>query len=101
MNLTKNAAICDLTPSEFYLSQNYPNPFSDKTSIKFCMAYKAKVRIEVFNSSGELMEKLLDEEREEGTYEVILNTEIFPGGVYFYKMQVGSFTDIKKFILLR
>ena len=38
----------DLTPSEFYLSQNYPNPFSDKTTIKFCVAYKGKVKLEIF-----------------------------------------------------
>ena len=60
----------DLVPSEFYLSQNYPNPFSEKTTIKFCVAYKTKVKLEVFNSDGEIIKTLLDEEKEAGTYEV-------------------------------
>ena len=60
----------DLVPSEFYLSQNYPNPFREKTTIKFCVAYKTKVKLEVFNSEGKLIKKLLDEEKEAGTYEI-------------------------------
>ena len=60
----------DLVPSEFYLSRNYPNPFRDTTTIKFCVAYRIKVKLEVFNSEGEMIKILVDEEKEAGTYEV-------------------------------
>jgi len=45
----------DSEPTEFYLGQNYPNPFSESTVIKFCVAYKTKVKLEVFNSEGKMI----------------------------------------------
>jgi hypothetical protein len=59
MDLTKNTDMNDLVPSEFYLSQNYPNPFSGKTIIEFCVAYKTKVKLEVFNSEGKIIKKAI------------------------------------------
>src|SRR4030065_2691352 len=77
MNLIKDTVLNNnnLTPTEFYLSQNYPNPFSERTTIKFCVAYKTKVKLEVFNADGEMIKTLLDEEKEAGTYEVEFNPE--------------------------
>ncbi len=60
----------DLEPSEFYLSQNYPNPFREKTIIKYCVAYKTRVKLTVYNSEGKEIKKLVDEEKNPGTYEV-------------------------------
>ena len=60
----------DLIPPEFYLGQNYPNPFSEKTIIKYCVAYQTKVRITIYDSEGEMIDKLVDEVKEPGTYEV-------------------------------
>ena len=56
----------DLIPSEFYLSQNYPNPFRDKTTIKYCVPYKTKVKLEVFDIEGKKIKILIDEEKEAG-----------------------------------
>jgi len=97
----------DLVPSEFFLSQNYPNPFSEKTIIKFCVAYKTKVKLEVFNSEGKLIKKILDEEKEAGSYEVEFNITIchsreggnLSEGVYFYQLKAGDFVSKKKMIL--
>lgn len=86
----------DLEPSEFYLSQNYPNPFSKKTTIKFCVAYKARVELQIFNPEGEMIKILLDEEKEAGTYEVELNACGFNEGVYVYLLQAGDFLATKK-----
>ena len=58
----------DLDPPDFNLGQNYPNPFSEKTTIKFCVAYRTRVKLEVFSSEDELVRTLLDEEKEAGTY---------------------------------
>jgi hypothetical protein len=118
MNLTKNAASSDLVPSEFYLSQNYPNPFSEKTIIKFCVAYKTKVRLEVFNSDGKMIKRLLDEEKEAGTYEIEFSaTGGMPAGrqgsasgrdacspserIYIYTLQAGDFLSTKKMLMIK
>jgi len=90
----------DLVPSEFYLSQNYPNPFSEKTTIKFCVAYKTNVKLEVFNSEGKMIKKLLDEEKEAGTYEVDFDASGLPEGIYIYQLQAGNFVSEKKMTLL-
>jgi len=60
----------ELVPAEFYLSQNYPNPFGKKTVIKYCVPYKSWVKLTVFNSTGEKIIQLVDEEKKPGTYEV-------------------------------
>jgi len=91
----------DLEPSEFYLSQNYPNPFSYNTAIKYCIAYKTKVRLEVFNPEGKMIKVLIDAVKEAGTYEVIWNAANLPGGVYFYKFIVAGFIATKEMVLLR
>ena len=91
----------DLSPTEFYLFQNYPNPFKEKTTIKYCIAYKTKVRLTVFNSKGDLMEKLVDEEKEAGTYKVNFDASELSSGIYYYKIESGNFTSVKKMILLK
>ena len=101
MNSTKNTAMNDLVPSEFYLSQNYPNPFSEKTTIKFCVAYKTNVKLEVFNSEGKMIKKLLDEEKEAGTYEVDFDASGLPEGIYIYQLQAGDFLSRKKMLMMK
>ena len=60
MEKNKVTSINDLVPSEFYLSQNYPNPFKDKTSIKYCLSEKAKVELTLLNSNGEKVKELIN-----------------------------------------
>ena len=86
----------DLVPSEFYLSQNYPNPFSERTTIKFCVAYRTKVKLEVFNSKGEMIKVLMDEEKEAGTYGAEFNASGMSEGVYVYQLQAGEFLFKKR-----
>lgn len=99
----------DLVPPEFFLSQNYPNPFGEKTIIKFCIPYSTKVKLEVFNSEGDLIKKILDEEKEAGTYEVEFSAI---GGqapsikhpeseMYFYRLEAGNYKCEKKMVLIR
>jgi hypothetical protein len=90
----------ELVPSEFYLSQNYPNPFSEKTIIKYCVAYKTKVILEVFSDEDKIIERLLDEEKEAGTYEIEFNAYGLPDGIYIYQFQAGNFLETKKMMLL-
>jgi len=99
--LKKESEIDEELPLEFYLSQNYPNPFKDKTIIKYCVAYKTRVQITVYNTEGEVIEKLIDEEKKSGTYELNWNAANLPSGVYFYRLQAGDFVQTRKMILLK
>ena len=81
--------IYDIEPTEFYLSQNYPNPFKEKTVIKYCIPYRTKVKLEVFNPEGELIKILQDEEKCTGTYEVEFNAIGLLDGNYIYRFQAG------------
>jgi hypothetical protein len=109
MSQLKNPEVNELVPSEFYLGQNYPNPFKEKTIIKYCLAYKTKVLITVFNSKGELIDKLVDEEKDAGTYDVEFNSYVkhsgesqnLAEGEYYYKIKAGNYTSVKKMVLLK
>jgi hypothetical protein len=90
----------------FTLSQNYPNPFNPATSFKFTLPQASLVKIEIFNIVGQKVKTLLDEEMKAGTYLVEWNGKDERGvdvssGVYFYRVVAGSFSDIKKMVLLK
>jgi len=100
----------ELVPSEFYLSQNYPNPFKEKTVIKYCVAYKTRVQITVYDSKGKEIEKLVNEEKSPGTYEVEFSTchsgesargaRDLPNGYYFYRMFAEDYSSEKKWFCI-
>ena len=95
-------------PSEFYLSQNYPNPFRDITAIKYCLPIKANVKIIVLNMAGEQVLELLNEVCDAGTYEYIFDERNLGGGIYNYQLIVTDlkintlqlYAETKKMILL-
>jgi hypothetical protein len=97
----------ELEPSEFSLGQNYPNPFNEKTVIKYCVAYKTRVQITVYNSESKIIEKLVDEEKKPGTYEVEFSalrchsgeSRNLHGGKYFYSLEAGDYKSDKKMLL--
>jgi 5-hydroxyisourate hydrolase-like protein (transthyretin family) len=96
----------ELEPSEFYLAQNYPNPFKEKTIIKYCVAYKSRVQLTVYNSEGKVIEELVDEEKKPGTYKVEFSTvethrdASLQSGKYFYRLEAGDYSSEKKMQLL-
>ena len=96
-----NSVEADITPREYELSQNYPNPFNPVTNIKFSLPKAEKVKINIYNSLGEKVLSLVDKEYEAGVYKVELNASGFASGIYFYKIQAGSFISTKKMILLK
>ena len=91
----------DLLPTEFYLSQNHPNPFTEKTTIKYCLAEEVKVKLEIFDSREEIIKTLVDEIKEPGTYQVEFKPNGFGEGIYLYQLTAGSFMLTKKMVLMR
>ena len=88
-------------PIEYSLSQNYPNPFNPNTQIKYSIPKTSLVTLKIFNTLGEEIETLVNEEKTVGTYEVNLNAANLPSGVYFYRLQAGDFVQTRKMILLK
>jgi hypothetical protein len=88
-------------PNKFNLSQNYPNPFNPETRIDFTLPEKQLVSIRVYNTLGELIMELVNEEREAGSYSVTFEASNLPSGVYIYRLQTSSFAANKKMTLLK
>ncbi|MBI5214364.1 MAG: T9SS type A sorting domain-containing protein [Ignavibacteriae bacterium] len=88
-------------PMQFSLEQNYPNPFNPSTNFGFRIANFGFVTLKVFDVLGREVAKLVDEKKEAGKYSVQWNAEGLPSGVYFYKLQAGEFSSVKKLLLMR
>ena len=88
-------------PKEFTLYQNYPNPFNPSTTIKFALPVDSKVKINVYNTVGELIETLVDKEMESGYHEVNFDASRYSSGVYLYHLQSEQYISTKKMLLLK
>jgi photosystem II stability/assembly factor-like uncharacterized protein len=88
-------------PANFELGQNYPNPFNPVTSINYSLPSSGNVELKIYNILGKEIFTLVNDVQEPGYYEVSFNASDFPSGVYFYRIQAGSFTAVKKMILLK
>jgi hypothetical protein len=91
----------DIVPTEFELAQNYPNPFRERTTIKYCVPEKMKIRLEVFDSKGNKIKTLVDEIKNAGTYKVELNLNELEEGEYLYKLESQDYFGTKKMTLLK
>lgn len=82
-------------PYEFVLNQNYPNPFNPSTTIRFSLPYESTVSLKIFNTLGQEVAKLLNNEiMVEGEQEIELNAATFPSGVYYYKLEAESLENM-------
>lgn len=98
-NVTGNE---ELLPKEFMMHQNYPNPFNPETVIKFDLPKSAKVKIEVFNMLGQLVDVLIDAKLEAGYHNVNWNAKRISSGMYFFRFTVDNrLTLVKKGMLLK
>jgi len=91
----------DNTPRDFFLHQNFPNPFNPTTTIRYAVAKQTHVVVEVYNILGQLVRTLVDEEQRPAFYELHWNASGFSSGMYFYRLRAGSFVDTKKLLLLK
>jgi hypothetical protein len=91
----------DVPVSSFALSQNYPNPFNPSTTIRYAIEKESDVRIKVYDLLGNEITTLVNEVKPAGIYEVDFNAGNLPGGVYFYKLTAGKFSETKKLVLLK
>jgi hypothetical protein len=90
-----------LFADDFDLMQNYPNPFNPITTIRYGLPVRAHVTLAVFNTLGQSVATLVNGEVDAGYHEVTFDAAGLASGVYFYRMQAGSFTDTKRLLLVR
>jgi uncharacterized protein YdgA (DUF945 family) len=83
------------------LIENYPNPFNSNTKIKYELSVSSRVKIEIFNLSGQRIEILQNKHMPPGVYEIDFNANNLPSGVYLCRIEAGKYQDVKKMILLR
>ncbi len=96
----------DARPDRFTLSQNYPNPFNPSTHIHYNLPDEAHVVLTIHNILGQTVTVLVDDRQGAGFYRVTWDGmsdygEQVPSGIYFYRLTAGSFSEVKKMMLLR
>ncbi|MFI5130701.1 MAG: T9SS type A sorting domain-containing protein [Chitinophagales bacterium] len=81
---------------EYALGQNYPNPFRNETTIQYTLPQTGQVKLSLFDISGRAVKVLVSGSKEAGTHAISFNTGSLTRGIYYYRIQVGDFTDVKK-----
>lgn len=93
-------------PLDYSLSQNYPNPFEEETTIRYQIPSAEHVEIAVYDLRGQLVKTLVDKKQDAGTYEVGWRSDEQDGrrlasGVYFCRMHVGTYRSTKRMVIVR
>ncbi len=98
--------ISELLPKEFALNQNFPNPFNPSTTIRFALPKASQVELAVYNTLGQKVATVVDGQMEAGNHAVVWDgrnsgNQQVASGVYFYRLQAGSYNQTKKMMLLK
>jgi len=88
-------------PTKFDLHQNTPNPFNPVTDIRFDLAKSGTVNLAVYSIDGRLVTQLVNENRPAGSYRVQFDGSRLATGVYFYRLQAGSYVAVRKMVLVK
>jgi len=88
-------------PTSFELYQNYPNPFNPTTNIKYALPKESRVRINVFNILGQEVATLVNSVMPAGYHSVDFKANNIPSGMYIYKIETESFSQVKKMLLMK
>jgi photosystem II stability/assembly factor-like uncharacterized protein len=91
----------NLIPEHYFLSQNYPNPFNPATVINYQIPRYGLVTLKVYDILGREIKTLVNGFKPQGNYSVNFNAGSLSSGVYFYKLNFGGYSSIKKMILLK
>jgi hypothetical protein len=90
-----------LLPNQFTLEQNFPNPFNPTTNVNYSIAKSGHVRLTVFNAIGNNVATIVNEDKPAGNYSIQINGSNLASGIFFYRLESGNFSAVKKFILIK
>ena len=99
--ITSINSVSSSVPDKFRLEQNYPNPFNPSTQLEFGISDLGFVSLRVFNALGKEVAVLVNETLSPGSYKTEFNGANYPSGIYYYKLEAGNFSEVRKMILLK
>jgi hypothetical protein len=99
--LTGVREIASETPESFRLEQNYPNPFNPSTRISFQITTNSFVSLKIYDMLGCEVATLVNEEMKPGSYEMSFGARNLASGTYSYRLSAGSYTEVKRMILMK
>jgi len=88
-------------PNYYSLAQNYPNPFNPTTSIKFSVPTPEMVTLKIFDVLGREVAVLVNEMKQPGFHTVDFDASSLASGIYFYRIDAGQFTSVKRMVLVK
>ena len=80
----------------FELQQNFPNPYRGETVIRFTLPQKTIINLSIFDMSGRLVKVLVNGSKDSGSHAATLHSGVLTSGLYYYKLQAGDFSAVKK-----
>ena len=90
-----------ISDNTFNLQQNYPNPFNPSTTINFSITKEENVKLNVYNLLGDKVASIVNENKQAGNYSVLFNASTLSSGIYFYKLEAGQNSRIRKMLLIK
>jgi hypothetical protein len=90
-----------ILPNNYTLEQNYPNPFNPSTVISYSLPSASNVKLIVYNTIGQTVNVLENGYKNAGNYSIQFNGGNLPGGIYFYRLEAGQFSQVKKMMLVK
>jgi len=91
----------DEPPKKFELTQNDPNPFRKRTVFRYSLPYKTKVVIMINNEEGQIIDKLILPNQEQGVYELEFYADGLPKGIYFYHLIADDYVKSREMELIK
>lgn len=85
----------------FELKQNYPNPFNPTTKISYSIQENGQVTIKIFDSLGQAVKTLVNENKTAGSYTIVFDASNLPSGIYYYNMRINNYSKSKQMLLLK
>ena len=90
-----------IMPTEYKLSSPYPNPFNPIVNLDYSVPIESRVKIQIYDIQGRLVDELLNDVKPAGTYQIKWSADRYASGIYFMHMISGEFSDTKKLTLLK
>lgn len=91
----------DNLPTEYSLSNNYPNPFNSSTKIDYALPEPTHVTIEVYNVLGQKVETIVNDYQNAGYYSVTFSSSSLATGMYLYRIQTDNYSKAHKMLIIK
>ena len=91
----------NVQPDDYYLYQNYPNPFNPVTKINYSLAKNGYVTLRVYDILGRVITTLVNDVKEAGNYIIDFDASELSSGVYYYKLESGDYSQVRKMTVMK